>query len=116
MKRLSNHLVGVDQGSEIMFSDFEDDGPMWSESGPRERKVTVQFSEEYHKAPSVQVALSMWDINQVSNQRADISAENVTSKSFDLVFRTWGDTKVARVRASWMAIGQLKHADEWDLY
>jgi len=32
------------------------------------------------------------------------------------VFRTWGDTRVARVRASWTAFGELPYGEEWDLY
>jgi len=35
---------------------------------------------------------------------------------FDLVFRTWGDTKVARVRIGWIAIGPVKSDDDWELY
>ena len=46
----------------------------------------------------------MWDMGSGSNARADIRAENVTETGFDLVFRTWSDTRVARVSASWLAI------------
>jgi len=116
MKRIRNHLVGVDQGSHVLFSDFEHDGRMWTGSGPRQHLKPVQFSERFRAPPAVQVSLSMWDMDQKTNQRADISAENVAADGFDLVFRTWGDTRVARVRADWMAIGELKHDDEWDLY
>ena len=35
---------------------------------------------------------------------------------FDLAFRTWGDTKVARVRIGWIAIGPVKCDDDWELY
>jgi hypothetical protein len=55
-------------------------------------------------------------MDQNSNSRADISAERITEAGFDVVFRTWGDTRVARIRADWMAIGELRHVDEWDLY
>ena len=47
--------------------------------------------------------------------RADIGAEAVTEDGFDLVFRTWGDTRVARVRIGWMAIGELSDDDDWEL-
>ena len=50
------------------------------------------------------------------NARADITAENITERGFHLVFRTWGDTRVARVRADWMAIGAVKSEDDWELY
>jgi hypothetical protein len=47
--------------------------------------------------------------------RADVTAEAVTEKGFDMVFRTWGDTKVARVRIAWTALGELEDADAWDV-
>jgi len=31
------------------------------------------------------------------------------------VFRTWGDSKVARIRADWMAVGEVADDDAWDL-
>ena len=116
MKRLQNHLIGVDQGTLVMFSDFEDGGEMWTGKGPRQRRHAVSFREAFRQPPSVFVTLSMWDMDQESNVRADITAENISESEFEVVFRTWGDTRVARVRASWMAIGELKHPDEWDLY
>ena len=45
----------------------------------------------------------------------DIAAEDTTERGFQLVFRTWDDTKVARVRADWTAIGEVTHEDDWDL-
>jgi hypothetical protein len=115
MKRLANYLVGVDQGSVVLFSDFEDGGPMWTETGPRAARLNVEFSGIYRKPPTVQVTLTMFDLDQQTNQRADLSAENISTTSFDIVFKTWGDTRVARVRADWLAIGELPHEDDWDL-
>ncbi|MDJ0627964.1 MAG: H-type lectin domain-containing protein [Rhodobacter sp.] len=116
MKRLRNYLVGVDQGSSVLFSDFENDGKMWAGDGPRTRRRKVKFSETFRSPPSVQVTMSMFDLDHKTNQRADITAEKITEAGFDIVFRTWGDSRIARVRADWMAIGELKDEDEWDLY
>lgn len=116
MKRLRNHYIGIDQGDLILFSDFENGGPMWTGSGPRVSRSRVSFSETFREPPSVQVGLSMWDLDGKSNVRTDISAEDITSTDFEIVFRTWGDSRVARVRANWMAVGELRHSDEWDLY
>ncbi len=116
MKRIRNHLVGVDQGSSVLFSDFEHDGEMWAGTGPRAHRQSVVFTDAFRSPPTVQVTMSMWDMDQKANTRADITAENVTEAGFDIVFRTWGDTRVARVRADWLAIGELRHTDEWDLY
>ena len=62
------------------------------------------------------MSLSMWDMDGSPMLRADLKPENVATDRFDIVFRTWGDTKVARVRVSWMAIGELRQADDWELY
>ncbi len=115
MKRLQNFLVGVEQGETPLFSDFQDNGPMWAEHGARQVVRGVRFSEPYRKAPTVQVSLSMWDIHSDTNSRMEISAEDVTAEGFNLVFRTWGDTQVARARASWFAIGELAHDDDWEI-
>jgi hypothetical protein len=53
----------------------------------------------------------MWDISNVANARADVSFENVTHEGFDIVFRTWGDTRVARVRAAGVSVGQIRSDD-----
>jgi hypothetical protein len=116
MKKIRNHLVGVEQGSTVLFSDFEHDGKMWTGSGARLKRKKVKFAEPFREAPAVHISISMWDMDQNTNQRADISAEKITEAGFDIVFRTWGDSRVARIRADWMAVGALKHEDDWDLY
>ncbi|MDF0601500.1 H-type lectin domain-containing protein [Psychromarinibacter sp. C21-152] len=116
MKRLRNHHIGVDQGSVLMFSDFENGGRMWSGDGARQRRKKVKFAESYRAPPAVHVSIAMWDTDGNTNQRADIAAEKITETGFELVFRTWGDSRVARVRADWMAVGELRHADDWELY
>lgn len=116
MKRLRNHLIGVDQGSRILFSDFEDGGKMWTGHGARLHREKILFSEGFRQPPVVHVTLSMFDMDQKTNQRADLSSEEVDADGFVVVFRTWGDTRVARVRASWMAIGEVRHDDDWELY
>ena len=47
--------------------------------------------------------------------RADLTVEHVTVSGFDLVFRTWGDTRIARLRVDWMAIGAMRDDDDWDV-
>ncbi|MEM8591575.1 MAG: H-type lectin domain-containing protein [Pseudomonadota bacterium] len=116
MKRLRNHFIGVEQGEHVLFSDFENDGPMWSGTGPRMTRNPVRFSEPFKSIPSVHVGLSMWDMDSAPNARMDIKAEAVNEQGFEIVFRTWGDTRVARVRANWLAMGEIRDTDEWDLY
>lgn len=115
MKKLQNHLIGVAQGSVVLFSDFEEGGEMWVGTGPREVRRRIYFDEPYKSVPAIQTQIAMFDIDKDTNQRADLSHGNVTPEGFDLVFRTWGDTRVARVRADWTAIGEVRADDEWDV-
>lgn len=116
MKCTSSYTVGVDQGSLELFSDFQDGGDMWTGMGPRKVSWAIKFSEAFAAQPLVHVSLNMWDMGSDSNARADIRAENVTETGFDLVFRTWSDTRVAWVSASWLAIGGVPHPEYWDIY
>ena len=116
MKQLSSHRIGIDSGDVVLFKDYEDGGEMWTGTGQRERRRRVEFSEPFHSRPTVQVSLSLWDVDASTIMRADISADSVSKSGFDLVFRTWGDTKVARVRMAWTAIGELSDEDHWDVH
>lgn len=115
MKKLQNQFIGVDQGETVLFSDFQDGGQMWTGQGQRERRQRVEYSDAFRNAPSVHCSLSMWDMDNAANIRADVSADSIDATGFDLVFRTWGDTRVARARIRWMAIGEVGHADDWDV-
>jgi len=115
MRKFNYHLLGVARGSVVLFSDFQDGGAMWTGSGPRELRRPVSFFEKFATEPVVQVTLSMWDMDHKHNQRADISAEAVTPDGFVIVFRTWGDTRVARVRADWLAMGEVASEDDWQI-
>jgi len=116
MIRISGGTVGIQQGSRILFSDFADGGAMWTGSGSRESRHVVRFKEAFTAAPAVHVSISMWDIDNEHNARADISAEHIGLQEFHLVFRTWGDTRVARIRADWMAVGAVRTEEDWQLY
>ena len=115
MRKFENAAVGADQGEEVLFSDFEDDGVMWTGQGPRLTRHRVTFSEPFLERPVVHVSLSMWDIASDANSRADIAADRIDTDGFDIVFRTWGDSRVARVRAGWLAIGPVRSEDLWDV-
>ena len=115
MKRLRNPRTGIDQGDVMVFAEFEDGGPMWTGSGKRERRKPVRFNAAFASPPVVQVSVSLWDMDTTVAIRAELVAENVTETGFDIVFRTWSDSRIARLRASWMAIGDLPFEDDWDV-
>ncbi|MDQ2095070.1 H-type lectin domain-containing protein [Rhodalgimonas zhirmunskyi] len=116
MKKFSAHTLGIAQGNDVIFEDFEDGGEMWTGTGHREARKEVTFREVFREVPVVHCSLTMWDVDAATNVRADVEAEEITKEGFELVFRTWGDTKIARVRIGWMAIGPVKNEDDWDLY
>ena len=99
-----------------MFSDFEDDGQMWRGDGARAVRKSVMFSQPFANTPHVQVSMAMWDISNNTNIRADVQAEDITETGFNIVFRTWSDTQVARVRVAWTSFGELPNDDGWELY
>lgn len=115
MKKLRSHNVGVDQGTLLLFSDFEDGGAMWTGEGQRAHETAVVFSGRFREPPVVHVSLSLWDMDQEHNHRADLTATDVTETGFTIVFKTWGDSRIARVRADWLAIGALDDELDWDV-
>ncbi len=115
MRRMAANSIGILQGSRVLFSDFATDGVMWTGSGDRESRYHVVFSEPFRGSPAVMVGISLWDMDHKTNMRADIAAENITETGFHLVFRTWGDTRIARIRADWTAIGPVRDADDWEV-
>lgn len=115
MMRLSGPRTAISQGDVEVFSEFEEGGEMWTGKGGRERRVAVRFDTPYKAAPAVFVSPSLMDMNNEGAYRAEMVAENITQKGFDVVFRTWSDSRVARVRAAWMAVGEMAFEDDWDV-
>jgi H-type lectin domain len=107
--------MGILQGSRVLFSDYATDGPMWVGQGARESRHVIGFSEPFRRPPALLVGISLWDTDHNANMRADLSAEEVTEHGFHLVFRTWGDSRIAQLRADWTAIGPVRDEDSWDI-
>ncbi|SHH49269.1 H-type lectin domain-containing protein [Marivita hallyeonensis] len=115
MQVIDSARVGIAQGSVDLFSDFEEGGEMWTGEGARSRSQWIAFERPFSLPPLVHVSLTLWDMDSAHNVRADISAEKVSETGFEAIFRTWLDTKVARVRMSWIAIGAIDNEDDWDV-
>jgi H-type lectin domain len=113
--RIRTGSVAVLQGTHVLFSDFADGGLMWTGQGAREKRVAVSFAHAFVDVPAVMIGISMWDMDHKTNSRVDISAEAITSAGFEIVFRTWGDSRIARIRATWTAIGSVQDDDNWDV-
>lgn len=115
MKTFKSHPIGIDQGEAVIFSEFADGGEMWTGEGPRQRRSTVKFSQPFRSVPVVQIGVSLWDVDTSSALRAEVTAEDITPEGFSAVFRTWSDTRIARIRVTWTAIGEVAHEDDWDI-
>ncbi|SLN23068.1 H-type lectin domain-containing protein [Ruegeria meonggei] len=115
MKIFTTHPVGIDQGEAVLFSEFSDGGDMWTGEGTRERSSTVVFSQPFRSVPAVQISVSLWDVDTTSALRAEVAAKDVTPEGFNAVFRTWSDTRIARIRIAWTAIGEVAHEDDWEI-
>ena len=115
MQIINSTRVGVSQGAVDLFSDFETGGEMWTGEGRRERRQWIAFAQPFATEPMVHVALTLWDIDSAHNVRADLAAEKISASGFEAVFRTWKDTRVARVRIGWLAIGAVSDEDAWDV-
>lgn len=115
MAQLSSGVVGIDQGDATLFSDVETQGEMWTGSGDREARLNIVFSEPFRAPPAVHLTMSLFDMDRETNARGELVAENIDSEGFDAVFRTWGDTRIARLRVRWLAIGPIASEDDWDI-
>lgn len=115
MKKFLTHPIGIDQGEEVLFSEFAEGGDMWTGEGARERRAPIRFPELFRSSPVVQIGVSLWDVDTSSALRAEVKAEDITPDGFTAVFRTWSDTRIARIRVAWTAIGEVSHTDDWDI-
>lgn len=115
MKKIASHQIGIDSGDILLFSDFENDGMMWAGKGPRLVRRKVAFSDAYAATPNVTLQLSMVDMSNDAFIRADLQTENITTTDFEIVFRTWEDSRVARIRVAWQSIGAVASEDSWEL-
>ena len=107
-QQTTSPLVGMQiiTASGELFNHVDNNGPMWSEDGDREVRLKVSFSESFQKPPHITLGISGIDSSMAQNLRFSLVAENVTTENFEVVMKTWDDTKIARASVNWSAIGQ----------
>ncbi|PHP27553.1 H-type lectin domain-containing protein [Limimaricola cinnabarinus] len=106
---------GIDQGEVMPFSDFENDGPMWAGTGTREVRSPIVFSVPFSMPPLVQLGVTMWDISETAAMRLDVASEAIEAGGFTLRMRTWGDSRIARLRVAWIAFGACRDEEMWEV-
>lgn len=102
--------VQVIGASDELFNHVDDNRPMWAGDGDRRIEVTFQFAEPFREPPALTLGVIGIDCDQAHNLRYSVTAQNLTKTSFDVVFVTWGDTRIARASVSWQAIGMVRQA------
>jgi hypothetical protein len=66
----------------------------------------VQFDTPFSNTPLVHVGLLGFDIDNRDSARINVHTEAITSSTFDIVIKTWRNTRVYNVQISWIALGQ----------
>lgn len=95
-------------GEGEVFNHVDSNDYMWADEGDRMVRQSILFDRAFSNLPMVSVGVTGIDASRAQNQRFHLRAENITNFGFDLVFVTWGDTKIARACASWTATGSRK--------
>jgi hypothetical protein len=116
MRRFASHQIGIDSGQRVLFDHFSYPTAMWTGSGPRQVALPITFSAPFLELPDVSVSITMLDQHGDTNLRLDVRAEDVTETGCTLVAEVWQDTRIARLRLAWRAIGPVADPDEfWDV-
>lgn len=107
-QQTTSPLMGVQivTASGELFNHVDDNGPMWADDGDREVRLKLRFATSFQRPPHITLGISGMDSSCAQNLRFSLSTDAVTSESFVIVFKTWGDTRIARTSVNWSAIGQ----------
>lgn len=107
-QQMTAPLVGVQiiSASGELFNHVDDNGPMWANDGDREVRFRVRFATAFHRPPHVTLGISGLDSSNAQNLRFSLFAEGITHEGYDIVLKTWSDTRIARASVNWSAIGQ----------
>lgn len=94
-------MANVESGS-VSFHNSQHPTMM---TGTGERRFTdfVKFDKHFDVEPEVMVALQGVDIIHDHNARAYLEVRDITHDGFELTLHTWGDTKIWKLKASWLA-------------
>ena len=86
MRKLRSRLLGVENGSVMLFSDYQHDGVMWTGESPREFRKVIEFDEPFSSAPMVQVGLSLWILTKLPTSAPIFSPKWSTPKALRWCF------------------------------
>lgn len=107
-QQITSPLVGVQviTAAGELFNHVDENGPMWADDGDREVRFKLRFATGFQRAPHITLGISGLDSSCAQNLRFSLATDAVTPEGFVIIFKTWGDTKIARASVNWSAIGQ----------
>lgn len=107
-QKTTSPLVGMQiiTAAGELFNHVDEKGPMWYKDGDREVRCQIDFAHSFHKPPHIILGITGMDSSMAQNLRFSLLAETVTVTGFEIVMKTWDDTKIARASVNWSAIGQ----------
>lgn len=74
-------------------------------AGEREFKHHINFPQEFTDGlPIVLVMLSGVDSDNATNQRVLVTTDNITQYGFNVLYKTWWDTRLYGAWVTWIAI------------
>ena len=97
-------------GAGPLFRHVDPDQFMWNGEGERISEVFIPFKTVIERPPIVFISLTSIDASQAQNLRLKLSTRDATKQGFIASARTWSDTKLASIEASWFAVTQSVEA------
>lgn len=105
--------VTVQSGYMPVFDHYDDKGPMWFGSGDREVVEYVRFDKPFTRSPYVALTITQMDTDTSRYLRYELFAKNIRPDGFDVSFKTWSDSRFARISVHWIAMGERTDPDLW---
>ncbi len=98
--------VQIITASGELFNHVDKNGPLWAGDGDRQVRLKVRFVARFQRLPHIMLGICGMDSSCAQNLRFSLVAGHISVEGFEIVFKTWGDTKIARASINWSAIGQ----------
>lgn len=74
-------------------------------NGERTESVDVKFQDDFIEPPKVLASIMDTYLYAGLDHKLYVSVSNITKEGFKVTIRTWGNTRVAEVGVSWVALG-----------
>ena len=101
---IQNNNINIQSGEwYVEFFAYNEYKHMENSRGERSITKHIEFDVKFKKTPKVMVSISLLDTERDTNLRVNVYAEHINTSGFDLRIATWDDTKLYRLRASWIS-------------